>query len=294
MRKKTKFSNIGVMSKQDLPEFKETVEVLVNALKKFEVNITLEDNCHQLLAKHAYPHAPAEELGNKIDLLIVVGGDGSFLNAARAVVEHEIPVLGINRGRLGFLTDINPNNIENALTPILHGEYEIETRFLLSAKVWRKDQLIDKNIALNDVVIYSGHIARMIEFEVAINQHFVYKQRSDGLIVTTPTGSTAYALSGGGPILHPHLDAIALVQMHPHTLSSRPIVINSNSHIDLHLTPENRLEPRVSFDGQIHYNLKPNDLIHIEQHEKLLRLVHPKDYDYFSVLRNKLSWATEN
>jgi NAD+ kinase len=291
--KKSQFARIGIMGKPQQPELQATLEVLVQFLKTFSIQIVLESHCHALLSE-SIAHYDADEIGKHIDLLIVIGGDGSLLKAARSVVKQGTPVLGINRGRLGFLTDILPQTIEEQLGPVLTGHYRKEDRHLLQTKIIRDGQIISESIALNDVVLYSGDIARMIEFEVYIDDTFVYKQRSDGLITATPTGSTAYALSGGGPILHPGLEALVLVPMHPHTLSSRPIVVKNQSHIKLHITPETQLEPRVSCDGQIHFTVKANDEIHIERYAKCLHLIHPNEYDYFNVLRNKLGWASGN
>lgn len=281
------------MGKPHQPQLKPTLEALVNILKSFSTEIVLENECQSLISEKFKQYA-AIDLGKHIDLLIVIGGDGSLLNAARAVVDHDTPVLGVNRGRLGFLTDISPQRIEEQLEPILQGQYRKEERFLLQSQILREGKVLGHHIALNDVVLYSGDIARMIEFEAYIDNTYVYKQRSDGLITSTPTGSTAYALSGGGPILHPGLDAIVLVPMHPHTLSSRPIVIHNESKIKLLITAENELEPRVSCDGQVHTTVKSNDEIQIAKYAKPLHLIHPNDYDYFSVLRDKLGWASEN
>lgn len=291
--KKSQFARIGIMGKPHQPQLKPTLEALVGILKSFSTEIVLENECQSLIAEKFKQYA-AVDLGKHIDLLIVIGGDGSLLNAARAVVDYGTSVLGVNRGRLGFLTDISPQRLEAQLEPILQGQYRKEERFLLESKILRDGKELGHNIALNDVVLYSGDIARMIEFEAYIDNTYVYRQRSDGLITSTPTGSTAYALSGGGPILHPELDAIVLVPMHPHTLSSRPIVIHNESKIKLLITPENQLEPRVSCDGQVNFTVKHNDEIHIAKYAKPLHLIHPNDYDYFSVLRNKLGWASEN
>ncbi|HET9843912.1 MAG TPA: NAD(+) kinase [Gammaproteobacteria bacterium] len=284
------FSRIGLMGKPNNPEVKSTFHKLIRSLRDFKLNLQIEEACAPLASHLKVQTASAEDLAKESDLIIVVGGDGSLLNAARMVVNNNVPVIGVNRGRKGFLTDITPQALTEELIPILNGEYFEEERFLLQANIYRDNHKVMEYIALNDVVLYSGHVARMIEFEVNIDKSFVYRQRSDGLIISTPTGSTAYALSGGGPIIHPTLNAMVLVPMHPHTLSSRPIVVDANSKLFIHLTKENELNPRLSWDGQVHADLNPNDAIVLEQYDKKLRLLHPKSYDFYETLRGKLGW----
>lgn len=233
------------------------------------------------------------QIGEQCDLVIVVGGDGSILGAADALVDFHIPILGINRGQLGFLTDINPQDFKSELTKILAGEYAQETRFLLSAQVHAANNgIVSSQIALNEITFYAGRAARLIEFAVYIDNLFVYRQRSDGLIVATPTGSTAYALSGGGPILHPSLECMVLVPIMPHTLTSRPIVINSQSVVDIVVISNTDDKPDVSWDGHRAYSLGPQDRIQIRRHHHTLRLIHPLNYDYYQTLRSKLQWGS--
>lgn len=285
------FSKIGLIGKHTNPEVHSTLASLVSFLQAKGLEVILEENCAQIMSDLFVKHASKEALGGLCDLVIVVGGDGSLLNAARAVVDHGVPVVGVNRGRRGFLTDISPQALTQYLDPILTGSYLEEPRFLLEMQLWRNGVVIGEGIALNEVTLYSGDIARMLDFEVRINDQFVYRQRSDGFITATPTGSTAYALSGGGPILHPTLDAIVLVPMHPPILSSRPIVVDSHSTIELHLMPEILLHPRVSCDGQVHFDAHPDDKVIIRRKSQELRLLHPTDYDYYHTLRTKLGWS---
>lgn len=289
------FSTIALMGRSNNPEIKSTLESLIAILTEQKINIVLDEDYARLIegSDKNYPSLK-ETPYSKIDLVIVIGGDGSLLQSARAVVPFNIPIVGINRGRKGFLADISPQHLINEINPILKGEYVEEPRFLLQTELLRNGETIHSGIALNDVVVYSGDLARMIEFEIFINDAFVYKQRSDGLITSTPTGSTAYALSGGGPILHPNLEAVVLVPMHPHTLSSRPIVLNANVTIKLHLTLENQLHPRGSLDGQEHFDMLPNDTLKITRHSQTLRLLHPEHYDYYKTLRSKLGWGHSN
>lgn len=285
------FSTIGLMGKPGNPEVKSTFHYLIEVLTEANYTPKVDEACHSLIDDlKNIEILPANQLAKSCDLIIVVGGDGSLLNAARAVVDTQIPVIGVNRGRKGFLTDISPQALGQYLIPMLQGQHLEEQRFLLQAKVLRKNKVVAENIALNDAVVYSGHVARMIELEVTIDKAFVYRERSDGLIICTPTGSTAYALSGGGPILYPTLDAVALVPMHPHTLSSRPIVVDSQSTIEVYVTEENQFNPRLSWDGQVHADVQPHDRVVIERYHKPLKLLHPQDYDYFQTLRSKLGW----
>ncbi|MFA0054019.1 NAD(+) kinase [Vibrio echinoideorum] len=233
------------------------------------------------------------ELGKRADLAIVVGGDGNMLGAARILSRFDISVIGVNRGNLGFLTDLNPENFQSALTDVLKGEFMEEERFLLETEIHRHGQIKSHNAALNEAVLHPGQVARMIEFEVYIDDSFAFSQRSDGLIVSTPTGSTAYSLSGGGPILSSSLNAISLVPMFPHTLSSRPLVVDGKRHIKLIVSPDNRGTQEVSCDGQISLPVSPGDEIHIYQSPNVLKLIHPKDYNYYHVLRNKLGWSSK-
>ncbi|RCW21312.1 NAD+ kinase [Vibrio parahaemolyticus] len=233
------------------------------------------------------------ELGKNADLAIVVGGDGNMLGAARILSRFDVPVIGVNRGNLGFLTDLNPDEFQASLQAVLDGEYIEEERFLLEAEVHRHGQIKSHNAALNEAVLHPGKIAHMIEFEVYIDESFAFSLRADGLIVSTPTGSTAYSLSGGGPILSPSLNAISLVPMFPHTLSSRPLVVDGKRRIKLVVSPENRGTQEVSCDGQVSLPVSPGDEIHIYQSPNVLKLIHPKDYSYYHVLRNKLGWSSK-
>ena len=234
------------------------------------------------------------EMGQKEDLIVVVGGDGSLLSAARMAIKVNVPVIGINRGRLGFLTDISPQNIESHFAAILAGEYEEERRFLLLTRIHDSETTYFQGDALNDVVLSRGTVSHLIEFDVIINQQFVCHYRSDGLILSTPTGSTAYALSAGGPIMHPQLDAIVLVPMFSHSLSSRPLVVDGQVKIDLKISERNESDLRVSCDGHESRLVKPGQLVSIEKNSQQLRLLHPRDYHYYDTLRIKLGWESKH
>lgn len=289
------FKTIGLIGRRTSDakrqeDISETLLALKTLLKKRKLAAVIEAETATHLPKDKLPTCTRDELANHCDLIIVVGGDGSLLNAARAAVDHNIPVLGINRGRLGFLTDINPRELNTKVSAVLDGHYIEEKRFLLSIEIEHKKKIIARDIALNDVVLMPGDVAHMIEFAITIDKHFVCKQRADGLITATPTGSTAYALSGGGPILHPQLDAVVLVPMFPHTLTARPIVINANSKIVINITQANETAPRLSCDGQARISIPAGANIRIEKKSQQLRLIHPKDYNYFETLRSKLHW----
>ncbi|GAL06117.1 NAD kinase [Photobacterium aphoticum] len=231
-------------------------------------------------------------IGDRANLAIVVGGDGNMLGAARVLSRFDIAVIGVNRGNLGFLTDLDPDDFEDELERVLHGDYVVEKRFLLEAEVHRHGLIKSRNAALNEAVLHPDKIAHMIEFEVYIDERFAFSQRSDGLIIATPTGSTAYSLSGGGPILSSELNAISLVPMFPHTLSCRPLVVDGNSRIKLMVSPTNGSTLEVSCDGQVSLPVSPGDEIHIYQSADTLNLIHPKNYSYYEVLRGKLGWSS--
>lgn len=286
---KLHFKTIGLMGRQRSPESIQCLTILCEYLTK-NYDIVIEQDTATFLSGNYYTIAPQEEFGKKVDLVIVVGGDGSLLKAAQFVVDYETPVLGVNRGRLGFLTDIHPNELTKRLQQVLDGEYIKEERFMLNAEIRHKNKVIYQNMALNDVVLLPGEFTHMIEFEIYINKQFVCSQSADGHIVATPTGSTAYALSGGGPILHPKLDAIVLVPMFPHTLSSRPIVVAGDSDIEFKMIPRFETSPQVSCDGQDKVPISPGDTLHVYKKAKYLKLLHPKGYNYFSTLRKKLHW----
>lgn len=289
--KQPKFHKIVLMGREGVPGVQETLSALAAHLVELKCKVMLEASAASILPGHNYPVVTAETLGTQADLLIVVGGDGSLLTAAHIALKNNLPILGINRGRLGFLTDIHPNRLDE-IDAILQGHYQLEERFLLDAKITGHSTEY-KDSALNEVVVLPGDTAQMIDFEVFVNQQLVCHHRADGMIIATPTGSTAYALSGGGPILHPNLDAIVLVPMFPHTLSSRPIVISGKSKISIKISLKNDTSPYVSCDGQNRTRINPNDELLIEKKPELLRLIHPQNYSYFNTLREKLHWEKQ-
>ena len=287
------FRNIGIIGRVGNNLVIESVKLLKKLLLDRELTVVLEEEVARVLPNHNLQVSPRKLIGEICDLVVVVGGDGSMLGAARELARHGVPVIGINRGGLGFLTDISPSEIEEKLDEVLAGEYIVERRFLLDTVVKRDGEPIGQGSAFNDIVVSSGEIARMIEFETYIEGQFVYSQRSDGLIVSTPTGSTAYSLSGGGPIMHPKLDALALVPMFPHTLSSRPIVVDGNSEIKIVIGPENQIHPIISCDGHSTIKAQPGDVIYIYKKPHKLKMIHPMDHNFYEVCRDKLGWGNK-
>ena len=258
------FRNIGLLGRPDKSSVVETLCLIHDHLVSRGLHPVFDQETAQLVPYTDPQTVSRALLGEIVDLVIVVGGDGSLLHAARALVHHNTPVIGVNRGRLGFLTDIKPSEVIFKLDQVLRGEFQLDRRFLLEMEIRSQGNIIYNAIALNDIVLHSGKSVHMIDFEMNIDGQYVYRQHSDGLIVSTPTGSTAYALSGGGPIVHPGMDAIVLVPMHPHTLSSRPIVVGGHSEIKLAIR-ENRVMPMVSADGQNSVSLNVGDCLHIRK-----------------------------
>ena len=246
------FRNIGIIGRMGSARVLDTIRRLKRYLIGRHLHVILEDTIAEMLPGHNLQTSSRKLLGEVCDLVIVVGGDGSMLGAARALAQHNVPVLGINRGSLGFLTDILPEQLEAQISEVLAGNYTVEQRFLLETEVRRDGVPIGQGDALNDVVLHPGKSTRMIEFELFIDGQFVYSLKADGLIIATPTGSTAYALSAGGPIMHPRLDAIVIVPMYPHTLSSRPIVVDADSELKVVVSENMNIYPLVSCDGQSH------------------------------------------
>jgi len=286
------FNTIGLIGRLGSERAVYSMKRLIKYLLSEGLNVTLEEETASLLPNHDLSVCNKEHLGKDCDLVIVVGGDGSLLGAARALAKHSVPLLGVNRGRLGFLTDITPDEIESKVGEVLAGKYLMESRFLLDMHVLRNGVRVEGGDALNDVVIHPGKFIRMIEFELYIDGQFVYSQRSDGMIISTPTGSTAYALSGGGPIMHPKLDAMVLVPLNPHTLSSRPIVVDGSSEIKIKIGEHNSAYPHVTCDGQTHLVTQPGDEVHIVKKPHKLQLIHPLNHNFYEICRSKLGWGS--
>jgi NAD+ kinase len=281
----TSFHTVGIIGKQDDdPRVATTISRLADHLQRlglatlFEAATAAKVGAGQGLA--------LASLGERCDLVIVVGGDGTFLHAAREMSKLDVALVGINLGRLGFLVDISPERIEDRLNQVLRGEYDEDTRTLLDA---RCNGFSGR--ALNDIVLHKWNTVRMIELETYVDGQFVNAQRSDGIIVATPTGSTAYALSGGGPLIHPSLDALLLVPICPHTLSNRPLVIAGDSQIEFRICDFEADQVRLTCDGQVDLPLVDGTPISVQRSEKRVRLLHPRGHDHFRILRAKLGWG---
>ncbi|MBP9721677.1 MAG: NAD(+) kinase [Gammaproteobacteria bacterium] len=295
-----KFKQIGIIGRASRHNIEATLDTVCEFLTRSDISVLIDEETANLISHTKFSKFPKfpivsrAEIGEKCDLAVVVGGDGSILHAARALAGYDISVIGIHQGRLGFLTDIAPDDITVKLDQVLKGEYKRHELFLLHANIidllsGKTKKTID---AVNEVVINSGSVTRMIEFEVYIDNQFVYSQRSDGLIISTPTGSTAYSLSGGGPILTPDLKVLVLVPMFPHNLTSRPIVICNQSQIKV-IPMNNSFNLGLSCDGQEVELLTENDAVEIYKSNKVLHLLHPKDYNYYETLRTKLHWGAK-
>jgi NAD+ kinase len=285
------FNRIGLVGRPGHAGVVATLRRLLVFLALKEVSIVVDDVTAGLIDGHGQKECKRDELSDCCDLVIVVGGDGSMLTVAKYIASDQIPVIGINRGKLGFLTDILPDEIEAKIEEVLSGQYTIESRFLLDVEINEADSRKKLGSALNDVVLHPGKAAQMIEFELYVDGKFVYSQESDGLIVATPTGSTAYSLSAGGPIMHPDLNAIVLVPMYPHSLNSRPIVVDGDSEIRIVVAAKESLQPQVSCDGEVKYTATASDEIFVSKKRVPLRLVHPPEHSFYQACRSKLGWG---
>jgi len=285
------FKTVGLIGKSVDPGIDDAIVAISQHLQNKNIRVLLDEKIADKISNKAITSADRTTLGQECDLVIVVGGDGTMLSAARALCDHGVPLVGVNLGRLGFLADVSPDEFREKIDEILDGQYEVEERFLLDARVMRQGEELTRGTALNDVVVHKWLVAHMIETDTYINEHFVHTHRSDGIITATPTGSTAYALSGGGPIIQPGLEALVIVPICPHTLSNRPIAVKSNNKIRIVLSETGRYKGQVTCDGQFLHELEIGDEVLIERKEKRLQLLHPKGHNYYHILRAKLHWA---
>ena len=282
------FASVGLIGRHSSPQIVDSLVAVAECLDGHGVETLLEDDTAGMLANTQHEHVPRQDLGRRCDLIVVVGGDGSLLGVGRDLAHAGVPVLGVNRGGLGFLADISPEQIATKLSDVLGGAYVIEDHFLLNATITRRDGQLNRSPALNDVVVHMGGMARMMEFSLWVGDQFVYDQRSDGLIVASPTGSTAYALSAGGPIMHPSLDAIVVVPMFPHTLTSRPLMVPGDSEIKIVAAAD----AEISCDSQVDFSLKAGDEVRISKYQSPLRLVYTLGHSFYESCRSKLDWAS--
>lgn len=288
----TEFSTIGLISRPDSPEILDSVVGVYECLRDHGREVIVEDATARTLPGFEGRAAQRAALGEACDLLVVVGGDGSLLGVARDLAHCQIPVLGVNRGGLGFLADIAPEQIDSRLPAVLAGRYASEDHFLLDARVLHDGVETGASPALNDVVVHLGTMTRMMEFSLWVDGQFVYDQRSDGLIIASPTGSTAYSLSAGGPIMHPGLDAIVIVPMFPHTLTSRPLVVRGQSVIRIVMGETGSADGHVSCDSQVDFELGMGAEVEIRKNPAALKLIYPVDHSFYESCRSKLDWAS--
>ena len=288
----SEFKRIGLVGRPGHSGVITSMSRLIAYLGSKNLSIMMDDATSELMENTTAEVGSRMQLSASCDLVVVVGGDGSMLNVAKHVASEGVPVIGINRGNLGFLTDILPDEIETQLDEVLAGKFTVENRFLLDAVLNGAEENKALGSALNDVVLHPGKAAQMIEFELFVNGKFVYSQESDGLIVATPTGSTAYSLSAGGPIMHPDLNAVVLVPMYPHSLSSRPIVIDGDCEIKLVVAAKESLQPQVSCDGDVCYTASAGDEIIVTKKSVPLKLIHPNNHSFYQTCRSKLGWGS--
>ncbi|WP_370309442.1 NAD(+) kinase [Sinimarinibacterium flocculans] len=288
----SEFRTVGLIGRRGDTRVAPTLLRLCEILHAHGRRVVVETEAPGLEACGAHVERCAREtMAGRCDLVIVVGGDGTLLSAARAGSTWGVPILGVNQGRLGFMVDVAPREIDDMLTALFAGEYLREERLLLQARIRGAEREAGPFLAINDVVIRNQAAIRMLEFETWLDDEFISQHRADGFIVSSPTGSTAYALSGGGPVLHPSLEAMALVPICPHTLSDRPIVVGARQTVRIVLRGPAATLAMCTCDGQNSTPLRSGEALEVGAADSRLRLIHPKNYSYFNILRNKLHWG---
>ena len=287
-KRKLRFAHVVIVGKYQAPGSRKVVEKLAEFLHDEGCDVSLERDTALNTGLLQYPALDVPAMGRSIDLALVLGGDGTMLGIGRQLARYGVPLVGINQGRLGFITDIPLGSYQDNLRAILGGEFEEDHRSLMAASVWRDGRCVFEATALNDVVVNRGGVASMIELRVEVDGHFVANQRADGLIIATSTGSTAYALSAGGPLLHPSVGGWIMVPIAPHTLSNRPIVLPSHCEVAVEIVSGK--DASANFDMQSLTSLLHGDRIVVRRSEHTLRLLHPLGWSYFDTLRKKLHW----
>ena len=280
------FGRVALIGKLRSAEIAESLRELRAMLEQRGCEVLIERETASDLGLRGVDYAA---IGAEAKLAIVVGGDGTMLAAARNLVRHHVPLVGVNQGRVGFMTDIGHDDMRSGIGAILDGKYSIEERALLEAEIRRNNKSVLQTIALNEAVVGKGSQGRLIEFNLLIDGEFVYTLRADGVIVATPTGSTAYAMSAQGPILHPAVPAFALVPLNPHTLSARPVSVSDRMMIEIVLV--RALDARAHFDGFALADMQQGDRLLLKRSADAVRFVHPPGYSYFATLREKLRWS---
>lgn len=285
------FKTVGLFGKYLDPSVEEPLKRLTAHLESKGLNVKLGHTTANEIARDLPQEVMHEALSTDIDLAIVIGGDGTMLHVARKMAESNVPIVGVNRGHLGFLTDIPQSDMLSEIDNIVTGDFDIEHRMMLDVEVQRNKKIVFQQTALNDVVIGRHSLEKLISWQAHVDQRFLTAARSDGVILSTPTGSTAYALSAGGGIMHPGTDVISMVPVSPHTLSNRPITLPAKSIFEF--TIHNRTEncAHVSGDGLIGCNLIGDEVVRVKRSKHVVKFVHSKNYDYFAMLRAKLGWG---
>ncbi|MBE0613733.1 MAG: NAD kinase [Burkholderiales bacterium] len=284
------FKTVALIGRYNTTEIAESLLGLAELLQQRGCTVLIEKETAANIGRNGFTTADYSVIGAQAELAVVLGGDGSMLSAARHLAVHGVPLVGVNQGRLGFMTDIAFSRMRETIELLLSGKYTIGERTMLEAQVLRGDKEIFSTQALNDVVVNKGGTGRMIEFLVHIDGQFVYDLRSDGIIVATPTGSTAYALSSNGPILQPNVPGIALVPVCPHTLSNRPITVSDRCVVEISIK-KRAVGARLHVDGQPHSELAAEDRVIVRRSAHSIRFVHPPGYSYYAMLREKLHWS---
>jgi NAD+ kinase len=283
------FETIALIGKYKSPEIAEPLLALSAFLEQRGVRVLLDPATAAHVTRNHLEIMPLEEAGKLADLAIVIGGDGTMLNIARTLAPFDAALVGVNQGRLGFLTDISIDTMLQTIGEMLDGKFVTESRMLLACELVRGGRTLVDALAFNDASIGKGADGKLIELEVRIDGQFIYVMRADGLIVATPTGSTAYALSAGGPILHPALSVFALVPVCPHTLSNRPIAVSSEAEIEVLM--HKCADAQVHLDSHSRYEVVPGDRIRVRRYPRAIRLLHPVGHNYYHMLREKLHWS---
>lgn len=283
-----RFKHVAIVGKYQAPGIRPVLEEIAQFFCGHGLDVSLEADTARNTDLTGYDALSNDELGQRCDLAVVIGGDGTMLGFARDMARHGIPLVGINQGRLGFITDIPIERWRESLAPVLAGDYEVEPRAMLEGAVWRDGESIFSGLALNDVVVSRGGTSGMVELKVSVGEQFVANMRADGLIVASPTGSTAYALSAGGPILHPSIAGWLLVPIAPHTLSNRPIVLPDLGEVRMEIVAGR--DTSVNFDMQSLASLLHGDTITVRRSQHQVRFLHPKGWSYYATLRRKLRW----
>ena len=287
------FKTVGLWGRLNEPSVAEPAKQVLAHLRKRRIRVFAGEHAYDGKLPDGLTAVAEDGLADRVDLVVAIGGDGTLLHAARHVAERGVPLLGINRGRLGFLTDISPEHMFDAIDAILAGNYLEEKRLMLNA------QIVDgtshpRLVALNDVVLQKGETGRMLDFATTVDGSYVNTHRGDGLIVATPTGSTAYALSCGGPIIQPNVDALVMVPICPHTLSDRPLVLKLTSSIEVRVETDTGSPAHVVCDGEPLGRISSGEVLRIGLADETVTLLHPRDYNYYELLRSKLNWGRAN